>query len=71
VVLQTYITASFVLEACARAQALELLRTDGSSMFRQPRRYSMKIRERKYELSLLTEIFLGRVGSVFFSITTL
>jgi hypothetical protein len=71
VVLQTYITASFVLEACARAQALELLRTEGSSMFRLPRRYSMKIRERKYEMSLLTEIFLGRVGSVFFSITTL
>jgi hypothetical protein len=71
VVLQTYITASFVLEACARAQALELLNTVGSSMFRLPRRYSMKIRQRKYELSLLTEIFLGRVGSVFFSITTL
>jgi hypothetical protein len=71
VALQTYITASFVLEACARAQALDLLATDGSSMFRMPRRYSMKIRERKYELSLLTDIFLGRVGSVFFSITTL
>jgi hypothetical protein len=31
---------------------LELLNADGSSMFRQPRRYSMKIREQKYELSL-------------------
>jgi hypothetical protein len=71
VVLQTYMTASFVLEACARAQALELLQTDGSSIFRLARRYSMKIRQRKYELSLLTDIFLGRVGSVCFSVTTL
>jgi hypothetical protein len=71
VVLQTYITASFVLEACARAQALDLYKADGSSMFRQPRRYSMKIRERKYELSLLTKLFLGKGGTVFFSFTTL
>jgi hypothetical protein len=71
VVLQTYITASFILEACARAQALHLLRMDGSSMFRQPRRYSMKIRERKYELSLLTTLFLGNKVSLFFSATTL
>jgi hypothetical protein len=26
----------------------------------------MKIRERKYELSLLTEIFLGKMSSIFF-----
>jgi hypothetical protein len=71
VVLQTYITASFVLEACARAQALDLLRKNGSTIFRQPRRYSMKIRERKYELSLLTKIFLGKVGTIFFSFSTL
>jgi hypothetical protein len=67
VVLQICITACFILEACARAQALDLLNPDGSL----PRRYSMKIRERKYELSLLTKIFLSKVGSVFFSITTL
>jgi hypothetical protein len=71
VVLETYITASYILEACARAQALHLLSTDGSSMFRQSRRYSMKIRERKYELSLLTTLFLGKKGSLFFSVTTL
>jgi hypothetical protein len=70
-ILQAYITASFLLDASARAQALDLLWTDGSSTFRQPRRYSMKIRERKYELSLLTEIFLGKSGSLFFSVTTL
>jgi hypothetical protein len=66
-VLQAYITASFVMEACARAQALDLLRTDGSL----PRGYTLKIRERKYELSLLTKIFLGKVGTLFFSFTTL
>ena len=71
VVLQTYITASYILEACARAQALHLLSTDGSSMFRQSRRYSMKIRERKYELSLLTRLFLGKAAVLFFSVTTL
>jgi hypothetical protein len=71
VVLQTYITASFVMEACARAQALDLLKTDGSLIFCQPRRYSMKIRERKYELSLLTKLFLGKAGCLFFSVTTL
>jgi hypothetical protein len=67
VALQTYITASFVLEACARAQALALLETDGSL----PKQYSIQIGERKYELSLLTEIFLGKMSSVFFCITTL
>jgi hypothetical protein len=67
VVLQTYITASFIIEACARAQALDLLRTNGSLR----RGYTLKIRERKYELSLLTKIFLGKKGSLFFSVTTL
>jgi hypothetical protein len=71
VVMQTYITASFVMEACARAQALDLYNVDGSSIFRQPRRYSMKIRERKYELSRLNKIFLGNFGSLFFSVATL
>jgi hypothetical protein len=71
VVLQTYNSSSFVIEACARAQALDLLRTDGSSIFRQPRRNSMKIRDRKYELSRLTKIFLGKSGCLFFSVTTL
>jgi hypothetical protein len=66
-VLQAYIAASFLLEASARAQALELLTTDGSL----PRRYTLKIRERKYELSLLTKIFLGKAGTLFFSVTTL
>jgi hypothetical protein len=67
VVLQAYITASFLLEASARAQALELLMTDGSL----PARYTLKIRERKYELSLLTKIFLGKAGTIFFSLTAL
>jgi hypothetical protein len=70
-ILQAYISASFLLDASARAQALDLLMTDGSSMFRQPRRYSMKIRDRKYEVSRLTKIFLGKWGSMFFSLTTL
>jgi hypothetical protein len=67
VVLQAYIAAIFLLEASARAQALELLTTDGSL----PLRYTLKIRERKYELSLLTKIFLGKAGTIFFSLTTL
>jgi hypothetical protein len=67
VVLQTYITAAFVLEACVRAQALELV----LSMGHLPQRYNFTIRERKYELSLLTKIFLGKAGSLFFSFTTL
>jgi hypothetical protein len=33
VVLQTYITASLYIEACARAQALELLNADGVPCF--------------------------------------
>jgi hypothetical protein len=67
VVLHTYITALFLLEASARAQALDLLRTDGSL----PRGYTLKIRERKYELSRLTEIFVGKVWTLFFSCTTM
>jgi amino acid permease len=68
VLLQSYVTASFLLEATARAQALDLLKTDGSL----PQRYTpLKIRERKYELSLLTKIFLGKAGNIFFSLTTL
>jgi hypothetical protein len=66
-ILQAYISASFLLDASARAQALDLLTTDGSL----PRQYTLKIRERKYELSLLTKIFLGKSGSFFFSLTTL
>jgi hypothetical protein len=71
VVLQTYISATFILEASARAEAIDVYKVYGSSMFRMSRRYSMKIRERKYELSLLTKFFLGKAGSTFFLITTL
>jgi hypothetical protein len=67
VLLQAYITAAFLLEASARAEALDLVRTDGSL----PWQYTLKIRERKYELSLLAKIFLGKVGTIFFSLTTL
>jgi hypothetical protein len=67
VLLQVYISASFVMEASARAQAIDLLKTDGSL----PRGYTLKIRERKYELSRLTEIFVGKVWTLFFSCTTL
>jgi soluble calcium-activated nucleotidase 1 len=67
VVLQTNIATSFLLEASARAQALDLLMPNGIL----PRHYSLKIRERKYELSLLTSIFLGRKWTLFFTFTTL
>jgi hypothetical protein len=67
VLLQAYITASFLLEASARAQALDLLKTDGSL----PRQYTLKIRNRKYEVSLLTQIFLGKGPTMFVTFTTL
>jgi hypothetical protein len=66
-VLQTYVTTGYLLEASARAQALEFLKPDGSL----PTGYIQKIRERKYELSLLTKIFLGKAGTLFFSLITL
>jgi hypothetical protein len=65
--LAAYITSGYLLEASARAQALEFLKPDGSL----PAGYIQKIRERKYELSLLTKIFLGKAGTLFFSLTTL
>jgi hypothetical protein len=48
-------------------QALEFLKPDGSL----PTGYIQKIRERKYELSLLTKIFLGKAWTLFFSLATL
>jgi hypothetical protein len=66
-VLQAYISSSFLLEASARAQALESLMPDGSL----PKGYILQIRERKYELSLLSKIFLGKTGTLLFSLTTL
>jgi hypothetical protein len=66
-VLQAYVTSGYLLEASARAQALEFVKADGTL----PAGYIQKIRERKYELSLLTKIFLGKVGTLFFSLTTL
>jgi hypothetical protein len=66
-VLQSYISSSFFLEASARAQAFEFIMADGGL----PRHYTLKIQERKYELALLTKIFLGKVATLFFSLTTL
>jgi hypothetical protein len=66
-VFQAYVTSGYLLEASARAQALEFVKADGTL----PAGYIQKIRERKYELSLLTKIFLGKAGTLFFSLTTL
>jgi hypothetical protein len=59
VVLQTYITASFIIEACARARLS--ICEDG---WKLATGYTLKIRVR-YELSLLTKIFLGKAGTLF------
>lgn len=67
VALQSYVTAGFLLEACARAESLAVLDEMGG---RLPRRFSIKIRERKFELSLLSRIFLGRRWSSFLSLMT-
>jgi hypothetical protein len=58
-------SASFTGCVC-RAQALDLLRTNGSL----PQRYTPKDSRAK-ELSLLTKIFIGKVGDHLFSLTTL
>jgi amino acid permease len=78
VVLQTYISSTFVLETCARAETLHYVQTKQSNAdktvtiqsIRLPSRYTIKIRERNFELSLLTKIFLGRYWSAFFTLTT-
>lgn len=65
---QSYLTAIFLLETCARAEALEHFKS--SEMRVDQDNYSMAIRNRKFELPALTKIFLGETWSRFFSLTT-
>lgn len=63
---QSYTTSVFLLETCARAEALENAPVPGTKL---PRNYSMAIRQRKFELPALTKMFLGSAWSRFFSLT--
>lgn len=71
---QTYLTAKFVLETCARAESLTsaLSQLDSSHRFGPPmaQSYVHQISHRKFELSALTQIFLGHRLSQFFTLTT-
>jgi hypothetical protein len=60
-------TAAFILEACARAEALHNVESSSRGL---PRRYSMAIRGRIHEISELCRIFLGRRLLIFFTATT-
>ena len=74
VVLQAYICGIFVLEACARAEALEnmeILQTlTRHGQKGLPRRYEYLVGDRKFELSELSRVFLGRGWRNFFTFTT-
>jgi amino acid permease len=74
--LQSYISGIFVLESCARAEALENLEilTSHSRHGQKglPRRLSsIVVRERKFELSELCRYFMGRKLRNFFTFTTM
>lgn len=70
---QTYITGTFLLETCARAEALESLKilTAASPHGQRglPESYSFQIRERTFEISELCRYFLGRRVRNIFTIT--
>jgi amino acid permease len=64
--LQSYTTGRFLLESCARAQALEEYSFKGSL----PTSQRLLIEAHKFELPVLTRIFLGEEWARFFSFTT-
>lgn len=66
--LQSYVTGTYVLEACARAEALKNHEVQEASRLGDD--YSFAIRGRTYELSELCRIFLGRHLRNFFTLTT-
>lgn len=65
VILQTYISGNFVLVAGAYAEALNNLQ--GGKL---PGNYSFALRNRKYEVSYLYQMFMSRAEALFFSLTT-
>lgn len=77
VALQSYITATYLLETCARAEALRNARVVGSAEGGSgattrvlPRQYSMAIRTNKFELSELCLVFFGPRTRDFFTFTS-
>jgi len=77
--LQSYITSIFLLETCARAEALKSCVEDSQNPEvdedplegrELPRERVLLVRERKFDLSLLNSIFLKRGTNIFFTITT-
>jgi amino acid permease len=71
--MQTFISGTFVLEACARAEAFKersaSTTLDVSSGSRRSN-YSVKILERTFEMSELCRIFMGPWMRNFFTLTT-
>lgn len=67
VVLQTYISSNFLLVAGAHAEALNNHTSLGGTL---PVNYSFALRHRKYEVSHLYCIFMSRIESSFFTLTT-
>jgi len=77
VVLQTNVTSTYVMEACARADAMMTMDRQTFRTSRRVRRLgeelsdgAILIHEHKFELSVLTRMFLGDYVSHFFSLTT-
>jgi hypothetical protein len=73
--LQSYISGIFVLESCARAEALENVDETVETASRHseesipPRRY-VAVKNFKFELSELSRYFMGRKLRNFFTVTT-
>lgn len=68
VVLQTYVSGTFLLVAGAHAEALNNHKSLGGTL---PVNYSFALRNRKYEVSHLYRIFMSRILSAFFTFTTI
>jgi hypothetical protein len=75
VAFQSYISGIFVLESCARAEALENVEetldsaSQHSSVGQHPRR-AVAVKKMKFELSELCRYFMGRRLRNFFTLTT-
>lgn len=77
VAFQSYVSGMYVLEACARAEALESVAAavpagkGRLSPHGLPQAFPLTIRDRKFELSELCRTFLGRPARNFFTLTVM